>query len=224
MSNNLPDVYENLEFQEIIDDSNPRAVINLVPYRIKETISDLYRNNSNLTDLTEQEFLTHHKTSKTMDAIRLSFWNEYNRAQDTNKSMVAKNIYGPVISADTFYKKFLPKPMNVAWMLIPPIRYLTSMETSLHHGLDAVRDIISANRFNEDGTLNVAVAKLALQAFQLIDNRIHGSAIQRIEQKTATISMTSPAQEISGDQEALRKELEELRANSTTIEIEANEE
>lgn len=205
---------EEIKFQQIIDQDDPRAIINLVPKKIQNAIWDLYNDHEHLTNLSEQEFLKENKTSQNMDMMRLSFWREYNRAQDSCGKMITKNIYGPVMSADTFYEKFLSKPINVAWMLIPPDEYQLALETYLSHGRQALREILTANKFNEDGTLNVQVAKVILQAYALIDNRIHGSAIQRIEQKTATISMTNPESEVSGSQEELRKELEELRANS----------
>lgn len=203
----------------ILDDANPRSIINLVPEKVRSAILDLHKNNPEMASFSEQQFLKEYVTSESMDNLRLSFWTEYNRAQDTGQLMKAKNIYSPVMCAEMFYSKFIHNQKNVAWMLIPPANYMLSLKAYLEHGKKSLRKIMTANLIDDNGNLKVEDTKLFLKAYQLIDNRVHGSAIQRIEQKTATIHM-SP---VTGDPKDLKRELEELRASQPVIEIESGD-
>lgn len=189
----------------VVDQSDPRSVINLVSDRTRAAMLHVVRTYPHYLNKSEHELLKLLKPSEIDDKVRLLFWIEYNRAQDSNTKMVMSHTYSKVMSRDCFFD-LLKVPRRVAWIMSPPEEYMISLEASLNHGRRNMDKIMRMSLFDEKGKLRTAEAKVFLKAFELLDNRVKGAVVQRIEQKTASLHL----HQSDVGMDAL-KELEKLR-------------
>lgn len=198
----------------IFDATTERAVVNLVPNRVREAIESVVQDYPQYLEASEVNLYEILKPTELDDRLRLSFWKEYNRAQDNGIGMKMANVYSPIMSMENFYHKVLKNPDRVAWMIKPPEEYMISLEASLNHGKNNLDKIMKMNLFDEQGNLKKNEASIFLKAYELLDNRVKGAVIQRIEQKTASLHVHQKV-----DQEELRKELDELRDKQAALDV-----
>lgn len=205
--------YQPTEAQLEVDES--RNVINLVPPNVRMRILDAMEKAPNYFNKSEMELWNIVRPSDTADGIRIAFWHEYNRVQDAGKNqMIMHNVYGGFMHSPNFYKDFLPKAANIAWMLNIPTHYLMSLEAHLQHGKNTLGKIIRVNLFEKDGSLKIKEAQIFLKAYEMLDNRVKGSVVQRIESKSAHLNVT---QRLDADE--IKKEIEALTAANIPITI-----
>lgn len=202
----------------VFDEANERAVINLVTPLVRESILRAYKNNPKWQGMCERELYNELRPSDTDDKMRLLFWKEYNRAQDRGKRMLMGNIYSPVMTHENF-RLFLGSDKRVAWMLKPPEEYMISLEAALNRGKDTISKLMSMDLFDSKGKIKRVEASIFLKAYELLDNRVKGSVVQRIEQKTASVHVHKREQLPQGQGDELRKELDELRKKQVDIEV-----
>ena len=168
----------------------------------------------------EHELIRILKPADIDDKLRLLFWKEYERAQDAGTGMVMVNVYSKIMGRDNFYE-VMKNPRRVAWLMSPPEDYMISLEAALDHGRRNMEKIMKMKLFDEKGKLKAAEAKIFLKAYELLDNRVRGAVVQRIEQKTASLHVHKGSDGIGAD--AL-EELEKLRKKQDgVLEIEATE-
>ena len=171
----------------IIDTTDPRSVINLVPDSVKRAIQNTpeWYLDQDAYDL-RRMFKAHdgYVPTFTDNRLRIAFWQEYESAQRRQKTMLTKNIWGGVCS-DTYFEKFLRDKQRVAWMLCPPADYTKSMEEALLFGIDQLREILAAphEATNKEGELIVdaRLAMVKVEIVKMIDQRVKGSVIQRTQ-------------------------------------------
>lgn len=197
------------ELQEI----DPRNVMSIVSPKVREIVESLYQRHPEYQKWNEGELKDNLHPSLMASRMRISFWEEYDRAQDSGKRMMMTKIYGPLMSEANFYVEFLTKDSNVAWMMSRPSEEFLSMKTDYYSGSDEIGKILRMSLFDNKGNLKIKEAGIFLRAWDLYGNRIHGSIIQRQEIKSATIRMDS----ISGDPDELRKELEARKSQRNNI-------
>lgn len=204
----------------VIDESDPRSLINMVSPRFKEAIRDLYKNHPDLTEQSEKDLYRIVQPSFQLDELRLSFWVEFNRAMDTGSTMMMKNAYSCVMTGDLFHK-MIRRPEVVAWIITVPRQHKISCEAKLNYLSNEIEEMVKTPWYKLDKKGNKLIdpktANVFLKIYQLMENRVHGGAVQRLEQKTATISLGSRG----GTDDELRQELEKLR--SKAIDISPNE-
>ncbi len=213
MLKNLPthaqsDPHDTLPKHEIVlaDPENPRAVLNLVPPRIREAAAMAISSHPQLFDLDEKTLRDKVRPSDSVLRIRVAFWNEYFRVQDAElPKMDAAKIYAGVVHQQMFYGHILGKPGNVAWILCPPHNYMIAMEEILDRGMNNLAKIIGMP-VTTDGEVDVKKAKLFLEAFKTVQERVKGSVVQR----QAIAQYRVPVEQGAGGEDA-RKELEALR-------------
>lgn len=143
---------------------------------------------SELLGLSEWELLPklekrNFKPSPVMSACRVQFWKEYFRAMERGKGMVLTRCFNGVCAPSYFYMYLLRDRSFVAYMLTPPGEYTTIMEEGLNYGLKKMRDILDFPLYDDKGYPNTKVADAILKVVAFLDNRLHGQAVQRIEQK-----------------------------------------
>lgn len=198
--------------------SNERALINIVPEKMKNLMLELSQKNPSWVGMGEAELREAAQPNDSMDALRLCFWAEYNRAQDEGKNMNIRNVYSPVMSMGTFYENYLTKPNCIAWMICPPQDYFRSLDSYLNQGKETMGKILKMKIFDAKGRIDVQKAKIFLQAYTLVENRVLGSITQRIQQNT-NLHVKAEIQSGQSD-DALTKEYEELKAKHASIPIE----
>lgn len=202
------------EVEEEFDEE--RSVVSLLPPRVRQLIALAQEKAPNYFNKTEMILWGMVRPSDTADGLRISFWKEYNRAQDLGKKMVMQNVFGPFMHHEIFYRDFLTSAGNVAWMLCIPTHYLMSLEAQLQHGKNSLGKIMRMPLFDKEGNLKTKEAQIFLKAYEMLDNRVRGAVVQRIESKSASININ---QTLSGDPDDLRKELEQRRTALGLIEV-----
>lgn len=206
----------------IAQNDNQRSVTNMVTERVREHIlKTIHDYPQYFAGLGERDLRNLLKPNDTVCRIRIAFWQEYFRAQDIGKSMQMSRVYAGVTDQDTFYGPILSKPQNVAWIITPPVKYMLAMDEALNRGLSNLTKIMEIDITDENGKVLPKNATIFLKAFELINERVNGAVIQKIEQKNLTLT-AKVGQGKPADMDALSAELKELREKSKLLpEIEA---
>lgn len=197
----------------ISDEQPETSYIHMVPEVVKNAIIVAAQTRPGLFKHTDERNLRRDlKPSEMADKIRIAFWYEYHRCLDAGREkLLMLRVYGGVMAREDFYSKFLRDPENVMWMICPPTDYMVSMRRSLNRALQGLHDIIEMGcEAAENKTITDKQTASFLKAFELIDNRVRGAVIQRIEQRSQNVHLHTSAETLPASDE-LKKELEALR-------------
>lgn len=173
---------------EILNESDPRSLINLVPPKLKlaiENTPDWY------LEMDEQALLKSFKAHNgyeptfTDHRIRISFWAEYERAQRLGISLHMPNVYGGVCSKSYYLRNFLEDKQRVAWLLCPPAEYTQIMNEALIYGVGQLRDLLATpHKFvNSRGveTVDAKLAAVKVEIVKMFDTRLKGAVVQKTQ-------------------------------------------
>ena len=164
----------------IIDESNPRSIINLVPTKLKIAIRELYAKHPEYLEMNERELRFLLKPDERTETVRLCFWEEYHRAQLKGSRMEIRNFIDPVMAPVVFYKYWTKDLGKVAWMLTPIASHMMSLKASLDRGRDTVGKILRMDIFDKQGNIKPREATLFLKVYELVENRVLGSVVNKI--------------------------------------------
>jgi hypothetical protein len=212
----MPDLIEQTQATEfnIEDLANPRSVISLtsdIP-TLQAGIKNLLLTSPELLELEFDEIKLKANPSFTLCRLRMSFWNEYENAITNNRKMKMARIVAGVCTDSLFKAKILPDLVRLAYVLSPPKDYVITVKESLDAGLDNLRAIVTAKVTNDDGSLNAKSADIVLKAIALLDMRVKGAVIQRIDQRSLNVNVnrdvTPHASSAPTSLEALERELD----------------
>lgn len=183
-----------------LDLSEPRSPINLSNATMQEKIKAAAAAEPELFELDEANLYDALKKSKrtptaTDNRIRLAFWNEYNRCLASGRhEMDPFYIFSGICVRNYFYNQYLMQPHRVAWMMCMPVSYEVSAREALSYGMERMRQYLSIDPTYVDAKGNVGVntrlMELQAKIVTMLDNRIHGAATQRIEQKSLSINVS----------------------------------
>lgn len=155
------------------------------------------------------------KPSPVMNACRVQFWKEYFRASERGKPMVMTRIFSGICAPSYFYMYLLRDRSFVAYMLTPPGEYTAIMEEGLNYGIKKLRDILDFPLYDNAGKPNTRVADAILKVVSFLDTRLHGQAVQRIEQKVESKNLNVNV-EPSVPQEDIDARIKQLQAKLGT--------
>jgi hypothetical protein len=156
--------------------------------------------------------------------FRLSFWTEYNTCKDMDKPFSMERVMAGACSEYYYRHVILKKPRILAYVLYPPTDYISFMKNMLYKGQQRMKEIMQVSAVSqEEGETKVdmKLATLQLKTFALLDNRIKGAIVQRVqvEQKNLNVNVdaskmieASPTSVIDIDREL--KELDKQIANN----------
>jgi hypothetical protein len=195
---NLPETQNDLLADFVIyDPDNPRSITNLVSEKVSQAIQAIPRE---LLLMDEQKLKKHVKPSTTLNYVRLNFWLEYNRAQDTQKPMNMQVVMRGVAKMNYFYDIILQNPAMMAWVVTPPADYTLVQRDILHSGLELLQkalkmDLVTTKttiKVNRDGTKvknivrepNVPAIAEVRKIVEMLSDRVQGSIIQKVAIKS----------------------------------------
>jgi hypothetical protein len=226
-----------LGYTDLVDDISKRNKDKVIHSDLKEVEFDdivlgavapesdkLFRsikNNSiTLTELSEYEIATEAKPCQVDQLLRVSFWDEVNDAIANQRPISERNIWKGVCS-NTYWNKVRDEwGLKMAYVLCPLMSYSKANKLGMHLGQKAMIDILNASPYETDKNgnkkFNVKIAALQLHAYNTVQDRVHGKAVQRIQTHNTNESKKS-AESI----EELQKEIALLEGKSppTTIEV-----
>lgn len=195
----------------IRDNSNPRALINLVPEAVQNAIMRLPES---YVDRSEGElrtiFLERNWAPETIDdRLRIMFWKEYERAQTNLNKMHMSHVYMGICSRDYFYV-VLQNKERVAWLLCPPIDYMIAAEEALIYGINQLRDILSLSHRTVTGGIDQKAAQVKVEIVKLLDNRVKGAVVQTTKNLNVNVHANADKKEAPRTDADLDKRLQEL--------------
>lgn len=252
--NNLPSILTEKGVEvakrvevEYFNEENERSLFNLVGSRIQEHMETPLVKSYLVMD--EVELRKEVEPTPTINRLRISFWREYDRAQQLKVQMKTVNIYAGICPRETF-ENYLEDASYVAWMCKPPVDYINAMEEALSYGIDRMREIlevsltqvesikIGKDEFEDREMFNPKAAELIIKTVALLDTRVKGAVIQKVEQKvtsenrnvnaTLTANITSQRHDgppVDIDEEIrlmeleLKKDLKKIQAPYTKTEL-----
>jgi hypothetical protein len=152
--------------------------------------------------------------------IRVSLWQEFEAAIQNNRLMKAKQIYAGTCSESSFYR-LIENPHRLGYILCPPADYIVMLKEAHQAGLEKLRELFSAKIVDDDGFMNPKAADMVLKAFALLDARLKGAVIQRVDQRVLTAQVGGQGQQGSGantvDMQQLENELAKTREKLASL-------
>lgn len=174
-----------IEEIHVLEREYPRAVINLLPEEMANKIAEHANKHPEWFNVPEGELRTllrqyQEKPSRIDNVLRMKFWLEYDRVL----SFGLKKMHLPNVTAGAvvhrYFTSWYPKSASrMAWMLCPPLNYLTGLEEMHYSNLETLSELTSLPVVDAHGEVDYKLATLKINLFKAIDERLHGSVIQR---------------------------------------------
>lgn len=198
---------------EFKDLENPRSIINLVPPTLKKTLSAIP---DEWLGRDEGDFLEHvqPKVTPVLRRLRQKFWEEYNHVQEKNLPQITVGqVVRGICSSEHFFREIAHNPKSLAYILIPTCAQKVAYNDGIHLSLSSAIKWLENPPVEEDGKPGYKTMETILKYLQFFHTALHGSAVQRIEQKNLNLNIdTSKQSELSLDD--VKKRLQELEQKS----------
>lgn len=212
-ASNVPPVAQEIS---LLEESNERSVVNLVPPTVGKAIRDHVFEREELFNIDEKELYKilrndSKSPSPTDNRLRLKFWDEYDRVQAHGcNSMNMSNVLSGICSREFFYHNYLQRVEKVAWLLCPPTGYMVKAEEALEFGIEQLRDLLEQPHVL-GGKVDTKLGELKAKIVMMLDTRVKGAVIQ----KTMNLNVNTSNQGVAraaaaGTAEDLMKQLKEL--------------
>jgi hypothetical protein len=129
----------------------------------------------------------------TLVRLRLSFWEEYERAAREMVPMQLTNLYRGVCRNDVYWKLFEKYPALLPWVVCPLAGFLLQRKELEFLAEERMVEVLSVSPVKDDGKVDSRLAKVQLELYQTLQDRIYGSAIQKMEsqQKNVNVNVNS---------------------------------
>lgn len=173
----------------IYDESNPTALINLVPDRVVPVLQRIKPKLPRVLFCTEAELREYVKPDERDERVRLSFWDEYNHSTRVGKKMSLSAFLHGVMSWEAWVNVFEPSDKRMMWVFCPPVSYQVAMRNILHKGTERLMEIMSLPIIDKDGKPDSKVIVNILKAFQLVDMRVKGAITQKLQIQQQSVSL-----------------------------------
>lgn len=177
-----------------------RSLVNIVDPRVAAAIQAIP---DRLFTLSETALRREVNPDELCCRLRLQFWDEYQAAQDEQRSMTMAAVMKGVTYAEYFYKQVLPFPEKLIWIVTPPTDYLVAIRDLLFVGIERLRELLrtpivrrvyvrdkkgnlvldkKGRPFMED-FVDVKLAAEVRQIVEKLSDRVHGAVVQRMHSK-----------------------------------------
>ncbi len=199
------------------DRSNPRSVVNLMPRHVAECMELAAKNRPELFQMDERQLRRKLSPTPTDNRMRLAFWLEYDRAQAAQtRHMNMARIYEGVSSREFFETFYVTKPERVAWLLCHPHSYEVIMSEALAYGVERIREILEMPFIDKKGKIDHRTMEMVLKTVALLDVRVKGATIQRVEQKNLNVHVGTGGKDVT--QALLGNSMDEIEARLKYLE------
>lgn len=202
---------------DFFDLSNPQHFINLVPASIREAV---LRIPPELFELTERQLILRTFKAEVPDdldsELRISFWDEYNDKFTDMKPMLIENIIKGICSRANFNSVILKNPYRTLYM----VTEISVIKNRLKHAFHLhLNEMVRIGKMKEEinaktGTTDTKLLDLKFKIFEYLDQRLHGSLIQRtqtqIEQKSVNVNINTTIESQPQTPEAIDMEIQKL--------------
>jgi len=205
---------------EMFDAHNPRALINILPTYMKEVVNSLAEARPDLLEMDEWSLKKQANPNPTVNRLRISFWNEYMKSQDSQGKMHMPHVYAGVCTNEHFVN-YIKDKKALAWILCPPAAYANAVEEALLTGIGELRDILVLPHKDASGKVDAKLIAQKIKIVAMLDMRVKGAIIQKIETKSVSLhGSVKDARNVSGEPQSLddvNKRLHELEQRAETL-------
>ena len=176
------------------DRTNERAVINMVSHDTANAMLAAAQAAPDLFGMDQRDLYLrlrndHMLPSPTDNRLRLAFWLEYERALEAGTKMNMQSVYAGITTGPTWTQKIIHSPTRMAWILTPPTDYIVKISEALEFGIDRLRDMLELDPRSPSGKLDVKLMELQAKITWMLEQRVKGAVVQRIEQKTMGLNI-----------------------------------
>lgn len=162
----------------IYDMDNPNSILQLC--RGSKGLSQAILRADQILMLMDEGMLRQKLAPSAVDnRLRLAFWVEVDNSINNKSTFIEQRVYAGVVTREVWEKKYLTNPKKMAWILTPVGNYESSMMEALETGVSQLRKILSAPIFDDAGKLDTKAAKLVVDVFKLLDERVRGTVVQK---------------------------------------------
>jgi len=206
----------------VLNPHQESSLLNVAPLKVVPLIMRVRESLPEIAVASEDWLRKYLKPDERDERLRLSFWDEYNlvTAGTYKRRMRLESILSGICNNNTWEKIYACNDKKLLWVLTPPKSYVQSMNYILHLGTERLSEIMSLPIKDEEGNVDHKAASLILKAFEMVDMRVKGGIIQKmqVEQKNLNVHVSAPS-----DLEAIRgiDDISKLEALSNKLEIEA---
>lgn len=208
----------------LFDLDNPVSIINMCEEALSRAIQGIP---PRYLRLTETQLRKEVKPDEVLCRLKLSFWDEYERAQEKKRKIHAVKVFSGVCQKEHFYDVVLTDPLKVCWMVTPPVDHMLQLREILDLGLMQMRRMIQLpfvyreTKIDAQGnskTIRKVDAKVMSQinsAVNTLLDRVHGAVLQKNQNlnltvtKNADLQLTSDTASLE-DLDAMEKKLDRI--------------
>jgi len=165
-----------------------------------------------LFELTERELMK--EPDDVHRRLKISFWNEFSAAQrQKSEYMTLQNVIHGVCSYSYWKNKVVTNPTLLAWLITPPAHQTLVWQELIQLGENKLRRALKIQlvekRFWKDKTgevhvekrANVALIKEVRSIVEMLQNRLHGTVVQRqeIQSKSLHVNVNQNQKDVAQD-------------------------
>lgn len=210
---------ENHTGVTIYDKEEPRSVYNLVSAQVQAAIENI---SPYLYSWSEKALERHAKLETRDYQLRLSFWNEYNFAQDNFKpTMSIDKITRGVCSKQYFYETVLRDYKKLAWILYPPSDYTITNQELFDRSTREIRRILQMP-ITKKGKVDHALIREKVKIHLALENRVKGAVVKNIAvaaRHQHSVAAGGSATEAPKSLQEIEKEIKQLEAKTKTSDV-----
>jgi hypothetical protein len=203
---------------DIFDASDPRSLVNIVWKDFRDVLKRTVNAYPELFTLSEARLQQKAKPEPQHRMMRMRFWQEYDIAQQANRTMRASDVTRGICIPEYWSRNVNTNPELLAYIITPPPRYITRMETMLDLALDNLLEILELPVKNEKtGFIDSKLIANKVKVFELLDLRVKGAIMQkvaihqRIDQHTQITEGTSLEKMDLNDLQAIESSIQQVK-------------
>lgn len=179
------------------------------PTRNEKLIKSINRGSEKLSEYPEEAVIAKAKVTPTDQMLRISFWEEVKRCERNRVPFTEVKVWQDICS-EGYWRKIVHEGEWKMAYILTPVRDRILLQKSIHQeGLTSLLKIANANPFvtrHGKTTLDPRVAKVIIDAWKLIDDRMYGQAVQRVQTENIKKPKLS-AQEVENEIKRLKAEV-----------------
>lgn len=137
----------------------------------------------------EKKFKLDHKVI--IKRLRLSLWNEADRATNTRSPFRLNAIYEGFCDRHFFLRKVLGNSYALAYVIRRPLDYNILMTDMLYAGLELSNEVLHLDHIKDDGSLDHKLLQIKMSIVESVHNRLKGTPVSRSE----IVQTTLPAKQ-----------------------------
>lgn len=186
----------------------PESILNPVPDELAQKILALPEETLGISEDTLEKQVVPSRQDR---RVRIRFWEEYERAASEQRKMYLGNVVQDTgfPSWESYAVRVEDRPELLLWLMSPPPGYQIQLKEAMEIGMSKLLEILELPlRDGVTGKINTSVGLLQLQAFKMIDTRLHGAVTQRMV--SVNVNAEKPKDAVALNMDEIEKKLKQL--------------